>query len=93
MLSNVSIIYSHRRAKIKGSLDLFNILKGIRQCGLISPALSNSSVSAAQCSVECICIYDGIEASLFIYADYILNLSHTFLGSKRTFFKTPASMV
>ena len=71
-------MYSHLKAKIKGGLDLFNILKGVRQGGLTVPALFNNSVSAAQCSVVCTCIYGGIDVSLSTYADDILNLSRTF---------------
>ena len=66
---------------MKGGSGLFNIFKGVRQGGLISPALFNNSVSAAQCSVECTCIYGVIDVSLFTYADDILNLIRTFLGS------------
>ena len=62
---------SHLKAKIKGGTDLFNMLKGVRQGGLTSPALFNNLVSADHALLSA-CVY-MVESMffLFTYADDI----------------------
>jgi len=54
-----SVCTINLRRSLKGGSSLFDILKGVRQGGFISPSVFNNSVLHAQSSVNFSCIYRG----------------------------------
>ena len=66
------------KAGIKDGIQLFPILKGVRQGALTSPVLFNNCVTGAQDKLNSTFIFKDIDLSLVTFADDLLNLSCTF---------------
>ena len=74
VITCLKYMYTNLKDGINDGSQLFPNLKGIRRGALTSSIRFNNCVTGSQDKLNCTFIFNGVDLSLFTFADDLLNL-------------------